>query len=265
MSVGMASFGTRGEELDAVEVARRAAGLIWDNKLRVLPYLALMIAVTAAVRWIGYRYGFPMDGADYSFNDHESLAEFARRGAWTCARALASGLAVGMTLRTLLGQAQPWRPDRGLLGFAAIWVGAAAMPLLIFLPCVLAWAAGGMMALPMVVLFAVAGVGAFFTFLYFCLRLIIWPVGVAAGDAQMTAGRAWQAMLGARLAWLFAGILLTLPLIFGAALAGAFAMGIYGIHGPVVGPWEAPLHGLAALLWIAVAAAVYQLRAEPVA
>jgi hypothetical protein len=100
---------------------------------------------------------------------------------------------------------------------------------------------------------------------YFCLRLIVWPVGVLVQDPEMTAGRAWQAMLGARMAWLFAGILFMLPLIFGAAIASGIGFGIfglYGYHGPVAGgPFEAPLHALAVGLWLSVTAAVYRLRA----
>jgi hypothetical protein len=261
MSVGMASFGRAGE-LDVVEVVRRAAGLIWDNRTRVLPYLVLLAAVSAAVRWIGSRYGLPVEDGGYSFHDGESLADFARHGAWRCARAVVEALAAGMTLRALLGYAQPWRPDRGLLGFVAIWLAAAAAPLAFFLPTVLAWTRGGIMEAPFVAATALAGVGCLVALAWFALRLLIWPVGVAVGDVGMTAARAWQAMIGARIAWLLAGIVLTLPLIFGAALAGALTFGFYGVHGPLSGPWESPLHAIAILLWLACAATVYRLRAD---
>jgi hypothetical protein len=262
MSVGMASFERRSEELDAVEVARRAAALIWDNRTRVLPYLVLLAAVSAAVRWLGYRYGLPVEDGG-GFHDGETLADFARHGAWRLGRAVVEALAAGMTLRALLGYAHPaWRPDRALLAFTAIYVAAAAAPLVFFLPTVLAWQGGGVFEIPFVAASALAGVGCLVALAWFALRLMIWPIGMAVGDASMTAARAWQAMIGARIAWLFAGVLLTLPLIFGAALAGALALGFYGLHGPLTGPWESPLHAIAVLLWLACAAAVYRLRSD---
>src|SRR4051812_29051573 len=118
MSVGMAAFEGRAEELDAIDVARRAARLVWDARARIWPYVLALVAVEAGVRTVAWRYGFAM-GEGYEFHD-ETLAQFGRHGAWLCARALADGLVVGMTLRALLGYEHPaWRPDRGLLGFAA--------------------------------------------------------------------------------------------------------------------------------------------------
>jgi hypothetical protein len=68
-------------------------------------------------------------------------------------------------------------------------------------------------------------------------------------------------MLGARLAWVFAGIVLVLPLLFGAAFAGAVVYGVTGYHTWGEGPLEAPLHALVVLMWLAVGAAVYRRRA----
>jgi hypothetical protein len=263
MSVGMASFERRGEELDAVDIARRAGQLIWDARYRVWPYLILVAAVTAAVRWLGWTYGLPggADGMSYQVHDGETLGDFARHGAWLAGRSLAAGLAAGMLLRALLGAAQPWRPDRALLGFAAIYLGAALIPLGLFLPTVVAWQGGGIVAIPFVVATALGGVCGLVAFAWFALRLVIWPVGVAAGDPAMTASLAWQAMLGARVAWLFAGILLVLPLVFGAALAAGIVAGISGRHIWDAGPWQGPLHALIVLLWQGAAAAVYRKRA----
>ncbi len=271
MSVGMASFGGRSEELDPIGVARAATAMIWAQRGRIWPYVLLLAAVSAGIRAVGWRYGLPVEDG-YSFHDHESLAEFARHGAWRCGTAVVSGLFTAMTLRALMGYAAPaWRPDRGLLGFTAIYLAASAAPLVIFLPVVLAWVSNGAAAIALVVAGALGGVCALVALAYFCLRLVIWPVGVAVGDTQMTAARAWRDMVGARVAWLFAGILLMLPLILGSALAGAIIMGALG--GPTImdfdgghrfggGPWEAPLHAVAVVLWLAVGAAIYRLRTE---
>jgi hypothetical protein len=265
MSVGMAGFEGRAEELDAVDVARRASRLIWDARLRIWPYLLALAVVETAVRAAAQRYGYVMDdgyGYGFGFRGGETLAEFGRHGMWLGARAVAVGVVLAMTLRGLVGySAPPWRPDRGLLGFTAIHVAASTAPLMLFLPTVLAWETEGTGGLPLVVALALSGACAFFALLYFYLRLMIWPVGVAVQDPAMTAARSWQAMLGARVAWLFAGVILMLPLILGAALAGAFAMGLYGVHGPAAGPWGGPLHALGSVLWLAVTAAVYRLRA----
>jgi len=268
MSVGMAGFEARWQELDAVDVARRAARIVWERKGQVWPYLLVIAAVTAAVRWAGWRYGLPMEDGWSGYHGHgdESLAQYATHGAWRLGRALVDGVVVGMTLRALLGAAQPWRPDRGLLGFTAIWVAAAAIPLALFFPTVMAWEGGGFSAVPLMAAGGLGGVVGLIALAYFCLRLIIWPVGVLVGDAEMTAGRAWTAMLGARLAWLFAGILFMLPLIFGAAIATGIGFGIFGIwgyHGGAMagGPWESPLHAVSVGLWLSVTAAVYRLRA----
>ena len=276
MSLGMASFEQRSQELDAVDVARRAARILWDRKGQVWPYLVAVAVITAAIRFVGWRYGLPLEEGGYAWRGHgdESLAQYATHGAWRLGRALADGLVLGMTLRALLGQAQPWRPDRGLLGFTAIYVAAAAVPLALFFPTIVAWQAGGFSAVPLMAAGGLGGVLGLVALAYFCLRLIVWPVGVLVEDPEMTAGRAWQAMLGARLAWLFAGILFMLPLIFGSAIATGIGFGIfglYGIHGgfghpPMtigagVGPFEAPLHAIAVGLWLSVTAAVYRLRA----
>src|SRR5689334_25190163 len=116
MSVGMAGFEARWQELDAVDVARRAARIVWDRKGQVWPYLIAIAAVTGAVRWAGWRYGLPMDDSwsGYHGHDGESLAQYATHGAWRLGRALVDGVVVGMALRALLGAEQPWRPDRGL-------------------------------------------------------------------------------------------------------------------------------------------------------
>jgi hypothetical protein len=263
MTVGMASFEGRGEELDAVDIARRAGQLIWDARYRVWPYVLLVAAVTAAVRWAAWTYGLPggEDGWSYRVHDGESLGDFARHGAWVAGRAVAGGLAAGMMLRALLGAEAPWRPDRALLGFTGIYVAAALIPVFVFLPTVLAFQGGGWGSIPLGVATALGGVWALVAFAYFALRLVIWPIGVAAGDPAMTASRAWQAMLGARLAWLFAGILLVLPLAFGAALAAGIVAGVSGHHVWDAGPWQGPLHALIVLLWLGVGAAVYRKRA----
>jgi hypothetical protein len=261
MSVGMASFEGPLGELDAFDVARRGGELIWEARYRVWPYLLLMAAVITGARWLAWRYGVPM-GDDYSYRG-ESLAEFGRHGAWVSGRALAVGLAAGLTLRSLLGVASPWRPDRGLLGFTAIYVGAAMIPILLFLPTVLAWLSGGMLAIPLVIATGLGGFCGLLAFAWFALRLVIWPVGVAAGDPGMTAARAWQQMPGARLAWLMAGVLLVLPLLFGAALARGIVQSVTGAWGWGAGPWEAPIHALVVLLWLAVSVVVYRRRAGP--
>lgn len=264
MSVGMASFEGRGEELDAIDVARRAGRLVWDARYRLWPYLVALAAVTAAVRWLAWRYGLPggEDGWSYRVQGDETLADFARHGAWLAGRALVTGIAAGMTVRALLGVAQPWRPDRGLFGFTVIYVGAALIPLGLFLPTVLVFQSGGWAAVSVGAATALGGVCALVAYAWFALRLVIWPIGVAAGDAAMTAGRAWQAMLGARIAWVFAGVVLVLPLIFGAALASAVVGGVTGYHAwGGAGPLEAPLHALVVTLWFAAACAVYRRRA----
>jgi hypothetical protein len=263
MSVGMASLD--GAELDAFLVARRAGEIIWDARLRVWPYLLALAAVTAGTRWLSWRYGLPggADGWSYHVDHGERLADFARHGAWIAGRSLALGLAAGMTLRALLGAAAPWRPDRPLLGFTAIYLAAALIPLALFFPTVAVFQAGGWEAVPMGVATALGGVCALAAYAWFAWRLVIWPVGVAAGDPAMTAARAWQAMPGARLAWLLAGIVLVLPLMLGAGLASAMVYGATGYHGPPAGPVEAPLHALVVTLWLAVGAAVYRLRAGP--
>jgi hypothetical protein len=264
MSVGMASFEGRGEELDAVDVARRAAQLVWDARLRVWPYVLVLAAVTAAARWLAWRYALPggEDGWSYRFHGEESLADFARHGVWLGARALGVGLAAGMTVRALLGAEAPWRPDRALVGFTAIYVAAALIPALLFLPAVLVFQSSGWTAISLGAATALGGVCALFAYAWFALRLVIWPIGVAAGDTAMTASRAWQAMVGARLAWVFAGVLLVLPAVFGAALASGIVHGITGYHAwDHGGPLEAPLHALVVTFWLAAGAAVYRRRA----
>ena len=267
MSLGMASFEARWQELDAVDVARRAARIIWERKAQVWPYVAAIAVVTAAVRWAGWRWGLPVEDGYVGYHGHdgESLAQYATHGAWRLGRALVDGLVLGMTLRALLGDAQPWRPDRGLLGFTGIYVAAAAVPVALFFPTIMAWQGGGFEAVPLMAAGGLGGVLGLIALAYFVLRLIVWPVGVLVGDREMTAGRAWQAMLGARLAWLLAGVLFFLPLAFGAALATGISFGIFGVrdwHGPMgYGPWEAPLHAVSVGLWLSVTAAVYRLRA----
>jgi len=258
MSVSAAPFEA---ELDAVDVARRAGQLIWDARLRVWPYVVGLAAVTAGVRWVAWQYGLAGGEDGYRIHDGETLAEFARHGAWLAGRALVTGLALAMTLRALLGVAQPWRPDRGLFVATAIYVGAAIVPLGLFLPTVLVFQANSLAVIPLGVATALGGAFALMAYAWFALRLVIWPVGAAAGDPAMTAGRAWQAMVGARLAWLLAGVLLVLPLLFGAGFAQAIVANVTGVRawGPSV--WEAPLHALAVLLWLAVSAVVYRRRA----
>ncbi|MFL5297195.1 MAG: hypothetical protein ACJ798_12510 [Phenylobacterium sp.] len=259
MSLGMTAFEGRTEDLEPIGVARRAALLLWERLRVIWPYVLALAIVESAVRTVAWRYGFAM-GEGYEFHGGESLADFGRHGAWLCARALADGLVLGMLLRALIGYGAPaWRPDRGLLGFTAIYLAASAAPLALFAPTVLAWEVRG--DIPLVVATALGGVCALVALCYFYLRLLIWPAGVAVQDPQMSAGRAWNAMMGARIAWLFAGILLMLPLIFGAALAADIALGIYGLHSPVAGPWGAPMHALGSVLWLAVTATVYRLRA----
>jgi hypothetical protein len=46
------------------------------------------------------------------------------------------------------------------------------------------------------------------------------------------------------------------------AAQGVLTFGFYGVHGPLSGPWESPLHAIAILLWLACAATVYRLRAD---
>jgi hypothetical protein len=263
MSVGMASYEHRGEELDAIDVARRAGQLVWDARARLWPYLILLAAMTAGIRWLSWRYALPggEDGWSYRVHDGETMVEFARHGAWLAGRALAAGLASGMTVRALLGAPAPWRPDRALTGFVGIYLAAALIPLMLFLPTVLVFQGGGWAAWSLGAATALGGVFGLVAFAWFALRLIIWPIGVAAGDAEMTASRAWQAMLGARLAWVFAGIVLVLPLMVGAALASGIMYGITGHHGYAAGPLEAPLHALVVALWLAVGVVVYRKRA----
>ncbi|HEY8572169.1 hypothetical protein [Phenylobacterium sp.] len=234
--------------LSGPKQAGRALKLI---KAHWAPVLVIWLLITAASA-----------GAYWMMNTYDTVTAPAFSPAYlatTFVGALLGGLLSGAIIRILLDK--PLGVDAGFLTFVLI------MTLATFVPSV---AAKLLMGTPADAADPAAAMGAawrslvmmigYLVWIYVALKLILWPIGVLVGDAQVTPGKSWKLMQRAFWGYILGAILLAgvpfvILMVFGIQAATSGRVG----ETPMI---AAPFAGLMAVATAALAAALYRLRRE---
>ena len=181
----------------------------------------------------------------------------------TGATSVATGVIMAGVVRTLLGRREDaWSMDSGAVGFIALNVAMTT----VFGCIVFAMAPPADQTDPAVMMaygMRVLGMfGLMIAFAVAALGLTLFPLGVLMRNSEITLGRAWSLMRGAKLSYMLAAAVLG---VGPGVLAGVFA-GIGRLAGAAGLPFTAlsvACTGLTTLSSAAVVAQLYRLRAGP--
>lgn len=226
--------------------------LIGAHLVPVIVIFVLMSAAAYGSIWATGQYGLMTAGA----TDPMYLGV-------TFAASLVGAVLSGALLRSLL--ARPLSIDRGFLTYVAIitvvsFVVTAGAKLIGPTPPEPGDTAAAMAQLWKVPVMLIA----FLVYAFVAVKLMLWPIGVLVGDADVTPGKSWNLTQRAFWGYILGTVLLCLvPFCIVGFLgmqAGQAAQATGAVAAP--SPLSAPLGALMGLFGTALAAAVYKLRRE---
>lgn len=180
------------------------------------------------------------------------------------ASAVITATVTAITYRTLLGR-PPFSFDGGVLAYIGLMtvltlVPTVGMRLVTGAPPTDPGDTQAMMA------YSMRGLGVGLVYLIGALvfiKLMLWPIGLAVGDRDVTPGVSWKLTHRAFWGFILGAILLALvPLIISTVLNAGAAGGAARTPGmmPKISPLSAPFTGLFSLATAIVAAGLYSLR-----
>jgi hypothetical protein len=245
-------------QLPGLNGLKQAGTALRLARAHLLPMLAIWVAMSLYAWGQGYLVR--------TFDLATAPGLSARYLGFTLASGIVSAVLSAITFRILLGRRPALAFDGGVLTYIGIMTVVALVP-----PVLMKLVVGGpptdtadtqaMMAYGVRSL----GVGlALIVAALACLKLMLWPIGLAVGDREVTPGVSWKLthraywgyIIGVFLLAIVPYIAMTVIIMNGVRAAGGGAAAAAGNISPLAAPFTA----LFALAFTVTAAALYHLR-----
>ncbi len=234
-------------------LAAAGIGNLWRSLGGIWPLWSLLTFVYAISVSVLQSQGAPGVGGGFSGGLTSGVL------ASSAGSSLAAGLVTGVAVRTFLYRQGAWKPDLGLMAYAAIIALLGTVPAALVTVAIAQVHAGGQVSLMGDAGMTAGGLAFGLLVLWAALRLTLWPISALVGDCEMSPGKSWQLMRGAVLRYVLAVILLSAP-VFILQLVVVMLM---QPQGQMLGQLAAaPFNSLMALLAAAVGAEIYRLRVQ---